>query len=147
MTAAIEYLSAVLIYSGQPAQLAKFYRDDLGFPLTDEQHGETEPHYGCELGDVHFAIHPTSGAAPEPGRVRLAFVVFDMKEFVARIKGAGVELLYEPKDVGFAIMTAIEDPDGNHIEFTQLSQRWYDHLQRRREAGHDLLLAKQARQI
>jgi predicted enzyme related to lactoylglutathione lyase len=145
MPATVDYLSAVLVHSNRVARLAAFYRDVLGFPLKDEQHGDTEPHYGCELGDVHFAIHPAAGAPATPGSVRLAFVVLDMAAFVERVKGAGVALLYPPKDVGFAIMTALEDPDGNHVEFTQLSQRWYDHLQRRREAGHDVLQAAKRR--
>jgi hypothetical protein len=49
----------------------------LGLPLAEEQHGDTEPHWGCELGDVHFAIHhaadypddPASGRCP-PGTCR-----------------------------------------------------------------------------
>lgn len=139
MTQDIRFFSAVLIYSRQPEVLAEFYRDRLGFPLKDEQHGSTDLHYGCELGDVHFAIHREKDAAGH-GRssIRLAFMVFDMDRFVADVRAAGVKLLYEPTDVGFAMMTAVEDPDGNHIEFTQLSQRWLDHLKRRREAGHEL---------
>lgn len=139
MIPAIQFFSAVLIYSRQPDVLAEFYKDRLGFPLKDERHGETEPHYGCELGDVHFAIHRDTGVPGQSGSsIRLAFMVFDMKNFVAGVRAAGVELLYEPADVGFATMTAVMDPDGNHLEFTQLSQGWLDHLKRRREAGHDL---------
>jgi catechol 2,3-dioxygenase-like lactoylglutathione lyase family enzyme len=147
MTITTEFLSAVLIYSEHPDRLAKFYREALGFPLKEERHGNSELHYGCELGDVHFAIHRSEDGKLAPGGVRLAFVVFDMAAFVAQLKNAGVHLLYEPQDVGFAIMTALEDPDGNPIEFTQLSPSWFDHLQRRREAGHDVLLRRRNSQV
>jgi catechol-2,3-dioxygenase len=63
MTAAerTEFLSAVLLASRQPDRLAVFYRDVLGLPLHEEQHGSGSVHWGCELGDVHFAIHPGLG--------------------------------------------------------------------------------------
>ena len=58
----IEFLSAVLILSPDPERLAAFYRDKLGIPLIAEEHG-SGAHWGCELGDIHFAIHPG-----DPGR-------------------------------------------------------------------------------
>ena len=91
----------------------------------DEQHGETDMHYGCELGDLHFAIHPLSnfeGGAAGVGAVKLAFTVFNIEAFVQKVKSKGFEILYPPKDTGFSIMTALKDPDGNYIEFTQLSR-------------------------
>jgi hypothetical protein len=54
----IEFLSAVLIVSPQPARLAEFYREVVGVPLQDEAHGTSRAHYGCTLGDLHFAINP-----------------------------------------------------------------------------------------
>ena len=60
----IEFVSAILLVSRHPERLAAFYRDIVGLPLEDEQHGETAAHYGCELGDLHFAIHPAEKAGP-----------------------------------------------------------------------------------
>ena len=48
-TPTVEFFSAVLLISKEPERLATFYRDVIGMPLEDEQHGETEKHYGCEL--------------------------------------------------------------------------------------------------
>ena len=62
-----------------------------------------------------------------------------MNAFVARIEKANVELAYPPKNTGFAMMTAITDPDGNYIEFTQLSDHWFKHLKSRREKGIDVI--------
>jgi len=142
MNEKIEFLSAVLLISKDPERLAAFYRDVVGLPLEDEKHGDTEKHYGCELGDLHFAIHPISnfkGTGYGTGSVKLAFTVFDMDLFVKKLKSRGIALAYEPKDVGFAKMTALTDPDGNYIEFTQLSDRWFQHLESRRKEGIDVV--------
>jgi len=43
-----------------------------GPALAEERHGDTEPHWECELGDVHFAINPAANypaPAPPAGRV------------------------------------------------------------------------------
>ncbi|MBS1961265.1 MAG: VOC family protein [Bdellovibrionales bacterium] len=138
----IEFLSAILLVSKEPERLAAFYRDVIGIPLEDETHGETFPHYGCELGDLHFAIHPLEnfeGRGVGTGSVKLAFTVFDLEAFVARVEKVGVKLAYPPKDLGFAKMTALDDPDGNHVEFTQLSDGWFKHLEKRRESGADVI--------
>lgn len=137
----IEFLSAVLVVSKDAEKLCRFYRDVLGVPLENEEHGGSAKHYGCELGDVHFAIHPVSNFPGEPGvgAVKLAFTVFDMDAFVKRLRDRGVEPLYAPKDLGFAIMTAVRDPDGNYLEFTQLSDRWFRHLAERKERGNDVV--------
>jgi predicted enzyme related to lactoylglutathione lyase len=148
MSEKIEFLSAVLLVSKNPERLANFYRDVVGLPLEDEEHGQTEKHYGCELGDLHFAIHPISnfeGTGYGTGSVKLAFTVFDMNAFVERVKSKGFQLAYEPKDTGFAKMTALTDPDGNDIEFTQLSDRWFQHLESRKKQGVDVVSRWQAK--
>ncbi len=150
MSERIEFLSAVIIVSENAERLANFYKGIVGLPLEDEVHGETHKHYGCELGDLHFAIHPTSnfeGTGTATGSVKLAFNVFDMNSFVQRLKDNNVSLAYEPKDTGFAIMTAITDPDGNYVEFTQLSDRWFKHLQNRKQEGFDVVSRWQSSQI
>lgn len=139
---AIEFFSAVLIVSKDPARLARFYREVVGVPLEPEEHEGTEPHWGCTLGDLHFAIHPIedfpdgrSGA----GAVKLAFTVFDIQAVARRLREKGVPLLYPPKDTGYFWTTAIEDPDGNFVEFTQLCDEWYETLEKRRAGGIDVL--------
>ena len=138
----IEFLSAVLLVTKNLEQLAAFYKDIVGLPLESEEHGETKKHYGCELGDLHFAIHPIdnfAGTGYGTGSIKLAFTVFDLKGFIERAEAKGAKFAYPPKDTGFALMTALTDPDGNYIEFTQLSNRWFQHLEKRKEGGADIV--------
>jgi hypothetical protein len=56
----VKHISAVIVVSNQAPVVAAFYRDRLGIPLEDEQHGGGGEvlHYGCTLGGLHFAVHP-----------------------------------------------------------------------------------------
>ena len=98
---ALRFLSGIILVSADAARLAGFYRDVLGVPLEAEQHGDTEPHWGCELGDVHFAIHSTADYPGEPtgvGAVKIALMVFELEELVAGLtaKAAGMRTLSSP---------------------------------------------------
>ncbi|MGZ3696281.1 MAG: VOC family protein [Bdellovibrionota bacterium] len=138
----VEFVSAILLTSKNHEKLAAFYKDVVGIPLEDEEHGETLKHYGCELGDLHFAIHPVENFDDQShgvGSIKLAFEVFDMEAHVKKLEKHGVKLLYPPKKMGPMLITAIKDPDGNLIEFTQLGEGWYKHLEKRRAEGHDMV--------
>lgn len=140
----IRFISGVLLVSRQPERLMEFYRDVLGLPLAEERHGDTEPHWGCELGDVHFAIHPAADypedPATGPGPTKLAFMVFDLPRMVAWLAERGVSLCYPPADLGAeSRITAVRDPDGNLVELTQLGPGWLDHLKAHRAEGNDLV--------
>ena len=138
-----EFFCAVLLVSRDPQRLAAFYRDVLGIPLEEERHDDTHAHFGCEVGDLHFAIHPPSNFgdhAPGVGSVKLAFEVFDLDAFLERLGTHGVTPLYPPRALGkTSRITAVMDPDGNEVEFTQLAREWFEHLARRRRSGIDVL--------
>lgn len=38
-----------------------------------------------------------------------------------------------------AVLLVSKDSDSNYIEFTQLSERWYQHLEKRRSNGADVV--------
>lgn len=136
----IRFLSAVLITSKDPDRLATFYRDTLGIGLVAERHGEGPAHWACELGDIHFAIHP--GAGPSgPGPVKLALWVFDLTAFAAHLEDLGVPLEYPITELGSeSWVTAVRDPDGNVVELTQMGDSWLWHLADRRRQGSDVTL-------
>ena len=140
----VQFMSGVILASRQPERMAEFYRDVLGLPLTEERHAGTLPHWGCELGDVHFAIHPAedypADPATGPGPVKLALMVFDLPRMVRWLNERGVALCYPPADLGAeSRITAVRDPDGNMVELTQLGPGWLDRLKAHRAKGHDLV--------
>ena len=144
------FFCAVLLISKQHERLASFYRDKLGFPLKEESHDDLVKHYGCEIGDLHFAIHPPENFQSHPlgtGSVKLAFEIFNMDEFLQHLKQHDIKPLYPPKNLGgTSLITAIRDPDGNEIEFTQLSAEWFDHLKKNRAKGCDVIAEWNKRQ-
>jgi catechol 2,3-dioxygenase-like lactoylglutathione lyase family enzyme len=146
----LRFISGVILVSRQPGRVTEFYRDVLGLPLLEEQHGETQLHWGCELGDVHFAIHPAEDypedPAGGPSPVKLAFMVFDLPGMVAWLDRCGIPLCYPPADLGEeSQITAVRDPDGNLVELTQLGPGWLGHLKAHRAEGNDLVSAWDAR--
>ncbi len=138
----VEFFSAVIVYSKNPTRLAKFYREVLGIPVEEENHGDIVAHYGCELGDIHFAIQPFGPTEnPQVGnRVKLAFEIFDMAGFIEHMRFHGFEPFKPPHVLGGgSLLASFWDLDGNEIEFTQLAPEWFRHLERRKQAGHDLI--------
>ena len=139
----LRFLSGIILVSAEPSRLVEFYRDVLGVPLAEEQHDESELHWACELGDVHFAIHPAADYPGEPtgvGSVKIAFLVFELDRLVAWLDEKGVELDYPPAEFGAGSrITAVRDPDGNLVELTELGSGWLDHLKAHRAGGGDLV--------
>jgi catechol 2,3-dioxygenase-like lactoylglutathione lyase family enzyme len=139
----LRFLSGLILVSAEPERLVSFYRDILGVPLAEERHDDTEPHWGCELGDVHFAIHPEAdypGESTSTGAVKVAFMVFELDPLVAWLAENRVELAYPPLPFGAkSRITAVRDPDGNLVELTELGPGWLDHLRAHRADGGDLV--------
>jgi RimJ/RimL family protein N-acetyltransferase len=138
----IQGFSGILLVSENPERLARFYRDVLEIPLEDEHHEGTLPHWGCTLGEIHFAIHPIEDfpdGKSGVGAVKLAFTVFDVRALALRLQEKGVSLLYPPRDEGFFVGTALSDPDGNFVELTELCDDWFEMLRAERGRSGDLL--------
>ena len=132
----------MLLVSHNPQRLAEFYRDVVGVPLTEERHGDSLPHWGCNLGEIHFAIHPIETFPDRRsgvGAVKIAFTTFDIDALVRRLAANGASVLYPPRDIGFFRSTAIHDPDGNFVEFTQLVDEWFEEIAARRGRGEDVV--------
>lgn len=144
----IEFISGIILVSKDPSRLADFYREVLTVELKSEAHDETSPHWGCDLGDIHFAIHPVEDFPDRRsgvGAVKLAFNVFDIASMVERLTAAGVELLYPVRDTGFFLSTSLLDPDGNLVELTQMCDAWFEYLEHRRGQGVDVVSQWKAR--
>jgi len=50
-----------------------------------------------------------------------------------------VTFFYPLQDKGLFLTVAIEDPDGNYIEFTQLIDEWFEWIEEKRTKGSDII--------
>jgi predicted enzyme related to lactoylglutathione lyase len=118
-TVLVESVGALLLISDDAKRLAAFYRDALGFPLEDELHEDVPLHYGCEIGGVHFAIHPSADwpgeQTPTAQSPVIVFYTGDVRSAYERLVANGVQAT-PPFDHGFATLTAFQDPDGNNVQ-------------------------------
>lgn len=132
------FISALILLSPDAERLVDFYLSAVGLTLEREQHDDT--HWGCELGDVHFAIHQTDGAPVDMGKsFKFALTTWSLKEAIERLRRHNVDLIHPPMNRGFATMAAFADPDGNIVELTELSDSWLEYLAERRREGHDVI--------
>jgi catechol 2,3-dioxygenase-like lactoylglutathione lyase family enzyme len=120
----VKHVSAVIVVSHQAPAVAAFYRDKLGIPLEDEQHGGGGEalHYGCTLGGLHFAVHPVENwsYANEvgPGGFRVALRIDDAEASADELKRLR-QPFDGPVDEGWAKMIQLRDPDGNYVELVE----------------------------
>ena len=122
----IDGVSAILLISPDAEALARFYRDGLGLALEEEVHEGVPTHYACELGGVHFAIHPAEGwpgvATRNAQSPVIALRTSDVEAVARRLRDHGFEAL-GPYDHGFAQVVTFRDPDGHHVEILQPARK------------------------
>lgn len=120
----VKHVSALIVVSRQAPVVAAFYRDTLGIPLEDEQHagGGEALHYGCTLGELHFAVHPIENwpyaSEAGAGGLRVAMRIDDAEKSAAELRRLG-QPFEGPVDEGWAKMIRLRDPDGNYVELVQ----------------------------
>jgi predicted enzyme related to lactoylglutathione lyase len=105
-----------------------FYREVLGLPLAEEEHGGRHKHYACQLGTVYFTIQLAADlAAPQPGQgydfLQLCFKVTDLDAFLRRIEDLKVTPLHPPRQFEHTRFTTLLDPDGRHVRVMTPWQR------------------------
>ena len=120
----ISGVGAVLLLSPDAKALAEFYVSALGLPLVEEVHDEVPVHYACDLGSVHFAIHPADGWPGTPTLDSqspvIALNTLDAGAVADSLRAAGIDAS-GPIDHGFACVVSFRDPDGNHIEVLEVT--------------------------
>lgn len=121
----VDSVGALLLISDDAKKLAAFYRDALGLPLEDELHEGVPLHYGCEIGEVHFAIHPSGDwpgdRVPNAQSPVIVLHTSDVPAAYERLVAHGVQAT-PPFDHGFATLTAFQDPDGNNVQLMTPAQ-------------------------
>lgn len=107
-----------------------FYRDKLGFPemlRIDRPEGGLWLVYLRITGEQFIEIFPGAENERSPGWngnaiSHVCLTVDDLDAVVDRVTAAGIPLLIEKKTAADGNRQAwIEDPDGNRIEFMQIS--------------------------
>lgn len=119
----ITSVCGVIITTNNMDEMVTFYRESLGLALDKEEHGDLEIHYGVDLGNLHFAIHPLSDfgeTRPGNATTKIAFTVDSLKDAVERLTDQGHIPVQEPHDEGFGPVASYHDPDGNLVELVEL---------------------------
>lgn len=120
---AVKSLCGVILLSDQPEALASFYAQALGLAFAREEHGQLAVHWGTDIGNLHFAIHPPAnfpGLAPGQSSTLLAFEVDDLAQTQALLETLGAPCVQPVKDEGFGPVAAYLDPAGNRFEIVEL---------------------------
>ena len=119
-----ETVGAVLLFSKDPERLCQFYRETCGLPLEEELHPGAARHFGCMIGQVHFAIHDARMNGGKPG-VAFSLGTCDLGEVLAQLAAQGVQPLHKTIDMGRgAKRTTMRDLDGNTVSLVQLAPEW-----------------------
>ena len=116
----VEGLSVVLLLAKDTERTGAFYRDVLGLPLQEEEHGARSKHYACRLGVLYFTIQLATDLArpaPEQGydSLQLCFTVTDLDAFLRRLQDHRITPLHPPRQFERTTFITLLDPDGRHV--------------------------------
>jgi predicted enzyme related to lactoylglutathione lyase len=125
----VKSICGTILVSRNPDALARFYTEALELPFAREEHAGLAPHWGVDIGTVHFGIHPpenfnrsTAGQAS----VVLTFDVTSLAECQARLESLGAPCIQPPHDEGFGMVASYSDPEGNQFEVVELRYEFGD---------------------
>jgi len=123
-----EALSALVIYSPHPEQLAVFYRTHLGIPFESHGHGPIRDHLEAWLGGapghgVHLAILKGNGPEGHRGSVAPTFRVADLDRAVTSMRDGGAKQVRAVFDIGEGKrLASFADTDGNVFSLIEVKQ-------------------------
>ncbi|MDA8368325.1 MAG: VOC family protein [Nocardiopsaceae bacterium] len=113
-------LDSILLASTDPERLHAWYA-----ALDPEEDAKVDSYLVLKFGAVHLLIDSRDDIGdgnPEPGRVILNFDVADVRAIAARLDGMGTRWLSELEDRDGSLFATAIDPDGNYVQFIQLSE-------------------------
>lgn len=117
-------ICGVILLSDNPRRLADFYGRVLGCTFEREDHGDLAEHFGVDVGEVHFGIHPPSNfqrTSPGGASIAIAFNISSLNEAIPILGELGAKQVQAPHDEGFGLVTSYLDPDGNQFELVELA--------------------------
>jgi predicted enzyme related to lactoylglutathione lyase len=121
---AVKSICGTILISANPEALARFYAEALGLAFEREEHAGLAPHWGVDIGNVHFGIHPPENLkrkATGQASTVLAFDVTSLVECRVRLERLGAPCIQPPHDEGFGIVASFVDPEGNQFEIVELT--------------------------
>jgi predicted enzyme related to lactoylglutathione lyase len=120
----VKSICGVILISPNPGALASFYAEALGIVFKYEEHGDFAPHWGVDVGSVHFGVHPPENFRTTyagHGSVALAFHMRSLAECQARLNQLQAECIAPAHDEGFGMVALFRDPEGNLFEIVELT--------------------------
>jgi predicted enzyme related to lactoylglutathione lyase len=120
---AVKSICGIILVARDPDALARFYGEALGIAFKREDHAGLAPHWGVDIGTVHFGIHPPGNfdrRTTGRGSVVVTFDVDSLAECRARLKALEAPCIKPPHDEGFGLVASFTDPEGNLFEVVEL---------------------------
>lgn len=117
-------ICGVILLSNDPRRLADFYGRVLGCTFQREDHGGLAEHFGVDIGEIHFGIHPPSNfqrVTAGGASAAIAFNISSLKDAMAVLGELGATQVQPPHDEGFGPVASYLDPDGNCFELVELA--------------------------
>ena len=124
---AVKSICGAILMARDPDSLARFYAEALDLSFSREDHAGLAPHWGVDIGNVHFGIHPPEdfdAKATGQGSVVLTFDVDSLAECQARLQQLGANCVQPPHDEGFGLVASFTDPEGNCFELVELTYQF-----------------------
>jgi predicted enzyme related to lactoylglutathione lyase len=124
---ALKSICGVILMSTTPEALARFYGAALLMSFEREEHAGLAPHFGADIGAVHFGIHPPENfdrTSVGKGSAVIAFDVESVAECRDRLARLGSKCLLPPHDEGSGLVALFEDPEGNLFEVVELNHEF-----------------------
>jgi predicted enzyme related to lactoylglutathione lyase len=121
---AVKSICGAILMARDPDSLARFYAEALALSFSREEHAGLAPHWGADIGNVHFGIHPPQNFKSKTtgqGSVVLTFDVDSLAECQARLQKLGAACVQPPHDEGFGLVASFTDPEGNQFELVELT--------------------------
>jgi catechol 2,3-dioxygenase-like lactoylglutathione lyase family enzyme len=112
-------IGGVFFRSRDPSALAAWYATHLGIDPVPTGDG-AEP-WQQAAGPTAFSPFPADSSyfgRPEQSFM-LNFRVADMVAMVAQLRGAGIEVSFDPAATEYGLFARLHDPEGNPIELWQ----------------------------
>jgi predicted enzyme related to lactoylglutathione lyase len=113
-------MGALVLSTTRVEQTLAFYRA-VGFPLSEEDHGDGVEHWACDAHGVHLAVFraESDGDAPgyhHAGSTFCGFVVDDVDAVMAQLCALGSPIVQEPNAMPWGVRAVVSDPDGRPVE-------------------------------